>query len=267
LLDSQARGVVREDLPETRVHLLGGFLVTSAGQEIELPPCTTRLVAFVALQERCVERSFVANCLWMDSTEGRAQANLRSCLWRLRRVPVRLVVTRGTQMRIEPGVIVDLDEVNDYARRVIDMDQAIESDQFDAGLLSTELLPDWYDDFVEVRREQLRQMQLHALEAMAQRYGLAGATTKALDLALSAVAAAPLRESGHRLVVTLHLAEGNVSEALRQFRLLQHLLRDELGIRPSSAMSELMRPWLSAMSSSADRPSDPDPRRLVAAPN
>jgi DNA-binding SARP family transcriptional activator len=128
-----------------------------------------------------------------------------------------------------------------------------------------ELLPDWYDDFVEVRREQLRQMQLHAMEAMAERFGRAGATTKALDLARSAVAAAPLRESAHRLVVMLHLAEGNVSEAVRQFDLLQRLLRDELGIRPSSAMSELIKPWMTTMSSSTDRLSGQDPRLLVAA--
>jgi DNA-binding SARP family transcriptional activator len=228
----------------SRVHLLGGFHITVDRHEVEIPPCTSKLVAFVALQERSVERAYVANCLWMDKSECRAQANLRSCLWRLRRVPIRLIISTGTQVRLAPEVDVDLKEVNQYARLLIDHRIEIDPDAFDTSLLSLELLPDWYDDFVEVRREQLRQMQLHSLEAMAERYRRAGDTTRALDMALTAVAAEPLRESAHRLVVKLHLAEGNVSEALRQFRLLGQLLRDQLGIVPSSAVRALVAPWL-----------------------
>ena len=60
-------------------------------------------------------------------------------------------------------------------------------------------------------------------------------------MGLAAVAAEPLRESAHRAVVSVHLEEGNVSEAIRQYRLCRRLLGTELGIEPSERMQVLVR--------------------------
>src|SRR4029077_18810447 len=50
---------------------------------------------------------------------------------------------------------------------------------------------------------------------------------------LAAVAGEPLRESSHRAVIRAHLADGNVAEAVRQYRLCRRLLNDHLGLEPS----------------------------------
>ena len=50
----------------------------------------------------------------------------------------------------------------------------------------------------------------------------------------------PLRESGHRSVIRVHLAEGNQADALRQYHLFRNLLRQELRLEPSDQMHELM---------------------------
>ena len=229
------------------MQLLGGFRATDgAHRPLDLPTSTWRLVAFLALAGRAVGRSQAAGSLWMDKPEPRAQANLRSCLWRVRQGAPGLVTCGANHLRIADRVSVDVWDLARFARHLADRDREVDLAEVDYGWFADDLLPDWYDDFVEIEREQLRQLRLHSLEALAARLQRAGATHRALDTALSAVAASPLRESAHRLVITLHLDEGNVSEALRQYERLAGLLRSQLGIRPSAAARRLVEPWLSA---------------------
>ncbi len=103
-----------------------------------------------------------------------------------------------------------------------------------------DLLPDWYEDWVLVERERFRQLRLHALEAMCRRLADAGSYALALEAGLAAVAAEPLRESAQRLVVGVHLAEGNLGEALRQYDRYARHLADACGATPSPAMSRLL---------------------------
>jgi DNA-binding SARP family transcriptional activator len=113
-----------------------------------------------------------------------------------------------------------------------------------AERLGGDLLPDWYDEWLVVVRERLRQLRLHALDAICDRLISSGSSDRAIDLALTAVAIEPLRESAHRQLIKAHLAEGNAAEALRQYRSFAALLRQELGIPPSHAMAELIQPVL-----------------------
>src|SRR5204862_3644225 len=53
--------------------------------------------------------------------------------------------------------------------------------------------------------------------------------------ARAAIAAAPFRESAHRLLMEIHEAAGNQAEALRAFEELRSLLREELGTTPGPA--------------------------------
>ena len=110
----------------------------------------------------------------------------------------------------------------------------------EAGLRG-ELLPGWYDDWVLLERERIRQLRMHALEHVATRLTAAGRYGDALQVAYAAVGAEPLRESAHRTVVRVHLAEGNLVEALRAYEQFRILLRDDLGIQPSELMVRLVR--------------------------
>jgi DNA-binding SARP family transcriptional activator len=63
-----------------QLSLLGGFELRCAGQEVAVSGSGQRLLA---LQARPLERLWVAGTLWIDATEERAGASLRSALWRL----------------------------------------------------------------------------------------------------------------------------------------------------------------------------------------
>jgi DNA-binding SARP family transcriptional activator len=61
-----------------------------------------------------------------------------------------------------------------------------------------------------------------------------------VQVGLAAVAAEPLRESAHRLLIQGHLAEGNLAEAVRQYDFYRTLLSRELGIEPSPTIKRLV---------------------------
>ena len=78
---------------------------------------------------------------------------------------------------------------------------------------------------------------LRALEALAEAGLRRGGRElgAAEQAARAAIAAAPFRESAHRLLMEIHEAAGNPAEALRAFEDLRVLLRDELGTTPGAA--------------------------------
>src|SRR5918993_2882409 len=69
--------------PGTRLYLLGGFELLQGGAPVELPLSLQRLLAFLALHERPLHRTFVAETIWMDGSPAHAAASLRTTLWRL----------------------------------------------------------------------------------------------------------------------------------------------------------------------------------------
>jgi DNA-binding SARP family transcriptional activator len=106
--------------------------------------------------------------------------------------------------------------------------------------LSRDLLPGWYDDWVLIEAEDWRQLRLHALEALAARLTAAGRWGEAAHAASAAVRAEPLRESAHAALIQVHLAEGNQSEAVREFTRYRALLHAELGLEPTPRLRRLL---------------------------
>jgi DNA-binding SARP family transcriptional activator len=102
-------------------------------------------------------------------------------------------------------------------------------------------LPDWYDDWLQDEREELRQTRLHTLENLAMRLSASGRHADAIQAALAAIRLEPLRETAHRTLIAIHLAEGNWSEACRQFQRCRRLLSEELGVEPSESMRLLLK--------------------------
>jgi DNA-binding SARP family transcriptional activator len=91
-----------------------------------------------------------------------------------------------------------------------------------------------------IERERFRQVRLHALETLCDRFAEAGYTMRAIDAGLAAVTADPFRESGHRALIRVHMKEGNPSEAIRQYVLYRRLLDEELGIEPTAGLTKTL---------------------------
>jgi DNA-binding SARP family transcriptional activator len=224
----------------SRLELLHGFEVSSGESIVSLPHAAERVVAFLALHETPLRRAYVAGSLWLEVDDERAAASLRSALWRSRRRGIPIVETRNGCISLGSHLDVDVRRIEARAKRILEGNGAARRADVDELALAGELLPGWYDEWVLVEREHLRHLRLRALERACESLTAAGCFVDAAEAGLAAVACEPLRESAHRALVKLHLAEGNAAEAVRQYKRFARLLNAELGCLPSQQMLELI---------------------------
>jgi DNA-binding SARP family transcriptional activator len=234
-------GEQRRDGP--RISLLGGFRLEDEGAAIVLPEGSQRLLAFLALRGRLVKRPAAAGTLWPVATERHALSSLRTALARLPDAAGAAVTATARELGLSDGVSVDLWDSRALAHRLLaSPDSSTPPDPAPAATsaLSAELLPDWHEEWVLVEAEDWRQLRLHALEALAQRLTAQARYGDAAAAALAAVRAEPLRESPRAALIQVHIAEGNPSEALREFARYGELLMLELGVEPTARLSALV---------------------------
>ena len=65
----------------------------------------------------------------------------------------------------------------------------------------------------------------------------------AMEAALAALRGDALRESAHRAVIRIHLAEGNLAEARHAYEQCCEVLDREIGAAPSAATMKLAQGW------------------------
>ena len=229
---------------DARVALLDGFALRlpsgrATAEADDLPHGVQRLVAYLSLCRRPA-RTAIAGQLWPEVPEDNAHRSLRSALWRLQKVAPGVVHVSGGTLSLARTVRVDVRELTEWAQRMLDPTSALDGTTVPDVGLRGELLPGWYDDWVLLERERLRQLRMHALEALAEKLAAAGRYGEAVQAAYAAVVAEPLRESAHRAVVRVHLVEGNLAEAVRAYDAFRTMLAEELGVAPSSQMDRLI---------------------------
>jgi DNA-binding SARP family transcriptional activator len=228
-----------------RLTLIGNFALWRGSQELAIAPSSQRLIALLALKDRPVGRLHVAGTLWPDCPTERSLADLRTMLWRVNQSTEHVIVATQTFLRLDADIEVDVRNVVALACRLTEMEtqsRPVDVNSVPLASLVGDLLPDWYDDWLQDEREELRQTRLHALERLAQALSKSGRHADAIQAALAAIRLEPLRETAHRTLIEIHLAEGNRSEACRQFQRCLRLLREELGVEPSESMRLLLEP-------------------------
>ena len=222
------------------VHLFGGFGLVVDDDALPMPEMAAKIVAYVALEQRPVTRRTLAAALWPRSSRQRAHGALRTTMYRARGIDCALVV--GSEVvALAPHVSVDTQVLLQAIRQLKASEQAAPIDGFPTRWLSWELLPEWCDDWVLSERDRFRQIAIATLEELSARHARHGNSTSAVDCAIAAIRLEPVRESAHRALMTAHLTDGNVSEALEQFDNYRRFLAAELSVDPSPQMLALVR--------------------------
>jgi DNA-binding SARP family transcriptional activator len=239
--------IVTDELDrEVRCALLGGFDISCGQEKINLPLGAQRLLGFLALQDRRVHRVMAAEQLWPNCVSARASANLRSALWQVRRgVGAAVIECGGSQLRLSPAVQVDQRSALADAHAITNSRGGSAPDLLNRHAeiikaLSQELLPDWSEDWLMLEREGWDQVRLHALETFARQLMSSERYVPALEAALRAVSIEPIRESAHRTLIEIHLAEGNSACAVKHYQRYRGMLYRELGVAPSRLMARLI---------------------------
>jgi DNA-binding SARP family transcriptional activator len=222
--------------------LLGGFECVHRGNPVPLALGAKRLLALLALQPAGVHRVVAAERLWPASEPDRAVANLRSALWHGKRIGEAPVIDPGgPRLRLAPTVGVDihllLERIRGPGRTGWEDDEHKDAV---AGLTRT-LLPGWSDDWLTFERERWDQVRVHHLECIARQLLAQEHYFAALETAMAAIAVEPIRETAHRIVIEIHLAEGNKATALKHYQRYRGMLQRELNVAPSQQMDQLVR--------------------------
>lgn len=226
--------------PRWRLGLLGAWQLTEPDRPVDVGTNGQRLYALLALRGRC-ERSYLSGVLWPDCSDARAHGNLRATLSRLHRRNLAgpLESSNGV-LGLRGDVQVDVHDLVATACAVLDEGPMQPARSILRRLTGDDLLVGWYDDWVLLERERLRQLRVHALETLSHRLLATGNIPAAVEAALEAVALEPLRESAHGALIQAHLAEGNRVEAVRQLGQLRQMLQRELGEEPSRLVTDLL---------------------------
>jgi SARP family transcriptional regulator, regulator of embCAB operon len=248
------------ETPLTRIQLCGRLAAEIEGRRIEaeLPGRQGRLlfVFLVANRDRVIGRDELIEALWPERAPPAVGGALRALVSKVRRAVGQDALGLHSRFRLElpDDSWIDLEAAAQALHRAESAVAAMEwarawSLSLPAlftsrrGFLPGESAP-WIDEW----RRHLDEIELRALECFtAGSVGIGGSELPTAErCARRLVEKEPYRESGYRLLMEALAKAGNGAKAIQVYEDLRGLLREELGISPSSATQELHKRLLRA---------------------
>ena len=227
-----------------QVSVLGSFGFSAAdGSRPLLSGGSQRLLAFLALRTDAVTRTSRQGRYGQTRPGQHAYSSLRSALSRLGATTHDAVAVTDIDLRLAGDVVVDIRESQGVARRLLEPEATADVDALGAkviSVLSRDLLPDWYDDWVVPEAEEWRQLRLHALEALSERLTTVGRFAHAMGAALAAVRVEPLRESANAAVIACTWRRATEPTRCVSSGVTTALLQRELRAEPTTDLFELV---------------------------
>jgi len=241
-----------------RIQLCGRFVVELDGRRVEreLPRQGRLLVAHLLLERgRPQARGRLADALWGERPPASASDTLTALVSKVRgALGTEILQGRSElELRLPPETVVDVEQAEtavhaaESACALEDWPRAWSASLTAQCVASRPFLiehdgPDWVDE----RRRELADVLARGLECYTSAcLGLGGA--ELASAARRLVRLAPLRESGHVLLMDALAARGNTAEALAAYERLRELLRDELGVPPCAEAQERHRALLAGI--------------------
>ncbi|MEU8234227.1 BTAD domain-containing putative transcriptional regulator [Actinoplanes sp. NPDC048967] len=231
---------------ELRVRVLGSAELTVGGRPLaELASVkAAALVFYLAVTGTAHPRSALAGLLWSELPEPTARANLRLVLTKLRRaLPEHVVATRQTvALAADKPVWVDAAEVARAATAEHDGTDLAAAVRLCRGdLLDGFTAPGApvFDEWLTGRRAAVRADMLAVLERALRCARDQRDTATGVEVARRMLELDQLTEEAHRALMWFLAAAGRRSAALAQYETCRYLLREELGVEPSAATSDL----------------------------
>jgi predicted ATPase/DNA-binding SARP family transcriptional activator len=260
------------------IQLLGG-LAARRGPHVVSRFRTRKmagLFAYLACHpDRAHPRESLIELLWPDADPDAGRQSLSQALSSLRHqfeppgaAPCSVFIADRDAIRLHlPAVTTDLaafDHLLDAGRRPDACSIERRRSLADAVALHRgELLPGFYDDWVLAERERVLEGYIGALAELGAIHERAGELALALEAARRAVAADPLRESSHRMLMRLLAATGDSRAALTHYESLKRRLAREVGGDPeprTQALAQQMARALAAGCEFLAPPATPSPK-------
>ncbi|EPX56802.1 hypothetical protein D187_007236 [Cystobacter fuscus DSM 2262] len=231
-----------------QVELLGrARVLLSEEPPRQLERKAAALVTYLAL-EGATQRRRLAGLLWPGTSERKARGNLRQLLHRLREKLGDHGIEGDDPVWLCDGLLVDAVAL----RKVVLTGEYSRLSSFTGELLAGFSFEDCSElnEWLRHQRGYFRDMRFRAAEEQALQLEKEGQFGTAMDAARRLLNLEPTSESAWRMVMRLHLHQGDRSAALKAYHACKKLLERELGVQPSFQTQELAR--------SAEQPSFPE---------
>jgi DNA-binding SARP family transcriptional activator len=238
-----------------RIELLGWLRAVHEGPVVARFQMqqTGALLAYLALHpDRPHPRDELMELLWPEVDPQAGRQRLRQALSSLRQQLEPRDLPAGSVLLADRATVQLNTEIS--TTDVLEFHAALQAGARAAGdeeraqrlteaveLYQGELLPGYFDSWVLQEREWLAERYFEALHELLAHLEQAGEISRALQYAQRGVRADPLREAAQRGLMGLYAAAGQPDAALRQYRELERVLRQELGATPDEATRALAR--------------------------
>ena len=225
--------------PRLIFTLLGGFQLSVDGTAVGhlLSARLQSALGYLALYHHSpLHRQRLAFLLWPDTLDSQARTNLRNIVHKIRHdLPAvgHALCAEDHCLSWAPETALELD-VDHFEAACVARDPHRAT-----ALYTGDFLPDCYDEWVLVKRNQLQVLFLAALESRIAQLEQQRQYATAVHDIHRYLAVDPLREDVHRLLMRLLVGLGDRAGALHAYRTLAQLLERELGVAPSVATQQL----------------------------
>jgi predicted ATPase/DNA-binding SARP family transcriptional activator len=248
---------------EAQLHFtLFGALALSKGSQPSALPYTEAarsLLAFLLLNyPKPQQRAVLAGLFGPEKPEIWTRQRLSQALYQLRRWLPGFVISDTHTLALNSDFSPWVDALAfiqllafepDSHRRAAAVQttrqQRIQTLQQAILLYQGDLLEGFYEDWVLVEREVLREKYLRALSELIELEKSSGKYSEALEHALRRAQAEPLQEAYHREVMRLQFALQKPEAALQQYALCCQILKDEFSLQPDAETSALAQEIIS----------------------
>lgn len=203
------------------------------------------LLSYLAVNEWPSSREVLATMLWPECDERRARAGLRQVLASLNETPIGQWIETDREMislRRDERLWVDTCRFNDLlegtpTQETLGEAIALYRDNFMTGFTLRDSAE--FDNWQSMQTQVFQQKLIGALEQLVALQIAAQEPEKAIQSVRRWLMIDVLHEPAQRQFMRLCAATGQRTAALRQYETYSALLREELGIVPSTEMTRL----------------------------
>ncbi|MFL5588085.1 MAG: BTAD domain-containing putative transcriptional regulator [Ktedonobacteraceae bacterium] len=262
-----------DPLPNLYITCFGHFEVRQFDRAI--PLCQNRsgqaiLRYLVAQPKYCASRDTLMDVLWPDDPPEVARRKLQIAVSALRCSLNNgyscdpgggYILYKDQFYLLNPAVTIhtDVDEFLSLWRAGRSASRKEAIGLFEkASRLYTDpfMVEDMYADWSSAKREKLSQIYMSMCHTMASYYLENGRYEDALKWASEILKEDRCDEEAHRKLMRIYSAQGQRSEALRQFQRCKGILAEELGVAPTLETMNVLQTLLTNMCSPADKMSE-----------
>ncbi len=219
--------------------LLGKFEIRLNGSPVVLSAQPAQvLLAYLLLNAGvALRREQLAGVLWPDSLDSSARKNLRNTIWLLRKaIGDPYLLADKTTLAFAPTAPYELD--------VAILEQPVESDASLVQAVSAyggDLLPGYYEDWVQLERERLRNVFERRIQSLLDRLAHDGQWSEVQRWAEHWISLGYVPEPAYRALMVSHAAQGDLSHMASAYRRCVKALHEMLDVSPSTKTQALFQ--------------------------